>query len=1036
MRNRMSRFVLAVVACALASASAQAQSTYYVRKTGSDSNAGTSPGSAYKTIDKAADTATAGATIYVGAGTYTETVTPSNDGTAGSPIVYVADTSGAQTGDAGEVIIRRTGNGQDVLVVDSDNYLTFRGFIIEDGRDTITWDNSVGGVLENCVIRGSFDDLIEVSGNSELTIRGCTISDVGDDAVDVNSGDVTVESTTFDDVSDNVLYLSDSGGSLVARRCTVSNAGSGAFATGGTLTLVNCVFYDIDDDAVRGEGSTTLHIYNCTIDDTGADGVRSWGTANVYNNIFTNIGDDGMDKEGSTFNASHNLVWNYGGSRSEGFNSTEFSFDPDYVSVGTGDYRLNAGSGAIDIAQDVSSTTGVDRLNAPRPAGSGWDLGAYEYGAFTYFASVPYITDFESGAGLEWSDRTTTTLEALTEYLGRYELQDATTLSVDSMAAGETYYLFFDLYVIDNWEGAGSSQDDFTITIDGAQVFNETFDNTGVGQTYPGSPALSGTNIGYDSHVDSTYRRIYLSFVADDATAIIRFESDMTADMSNESWGLDEVMVLHEDDAQAYIPLFTNVSAATGFDVYNSAQVQRASGLHWADLDGDGDMDAVTTGESSRVMRYDANSDAFSAATIGGGGLWRAGAFLDADGDGDLDFFAACDSSYYVEGLYTNSWPAAMSYAGSAGVSDPSNNEGIAACDIDNDGWTDLVMFSENGNWRLLSTHDDPANFVASDDPAIGLNDAGSVGNGAFVSSGDANNDGYMDFYYHYNKGVLLLSDGAGAYISTTPVPGSDPGNNEKTGSAWGDYDNDGDLDLYIPFRSGGGRLYRNDAGTFVNIAASAGITDTAAQSSASWGDFDNDWDLDLLVATEDGDPLLLYENQGDGTFVLVDKGAAIGGNAHDAVFVDYDSDGDLDIAATREDDTNILLRNDTDDAAYLKVRVLRTVGGVDIEQVGVRVELWDQAMTSVMARRDIGVARGFGGSEPVWAHFGGVDPGLLYNVKVVWPGGDETVVEVMPGAAISTFGAVTVPQMLTVTGKTGSLRVTRWREVKAVSDD
>ena len=64
----------------------QAQ-TYYVAKTGSDSNSG-SASAPWLTIGHAALEAHAGATVYVEAGTYKESVTFANSGTASAPIVF------------------------------------------------------------------------------------------------------------------------------------------------------------------------------------------------------------------------------------------------------------------------------------------------------------------------------------------------------------------------------------------------------------------------------------------------------------------------------------------------------------------------------------------------------------------------------------------------------------------------------------------------------------------------------------------------------------------------------------------------------------------------------------------------------------------------------------------------------------------------------------------------------------------------------------------------------------------------------------
>lgn len=80
--------------------------TYYVRQTGNDSNAGTTPATAWRTIGKAlgASGIASGDTVWVGAGEYRETITCNLT----SPTVetfVLGDPTGANTGDAGEVFI-------------------------------------------------------------------------------------------------------------------------------------------------------------------------------------------------------------------------------------------------------------------------------------------------------------------------------------------------------------------------------------------------------------------------------------------------------------------------------------------------------------------------------------------------------------------------------------------------------------------------------------------------------------------------------------------------------------------------------------------------------------------------------------------------------------------------------------------------------------------------------------------------------------------------------------------------------------------
>ncbi|MCA9255346.1 MAG: hypothetical protein KDA33_06895, partial [Phycisphaerales bacterium] len=150
--------------------------------------------------------------------------------------------------------------------------------------------------------------------------------------------------------------------------------------------------------------------------------------------------------------------------------------------------------------------------------------------------------------------------------------------------------------------------------------------------------------------------------------------------------------------------------------------------------------------------------------------------------------------------------------------------------------------------------------------------------------------------------------------------------------------------------------------------------------------------------------------------------------------FVDYDNDGDLDIAYTREDTTNVLLENRTNDSNFLKVRLVGMGGGgTNVPAVGVRVELWNAAGTVRLGRRDVGVARGFGGTEPLWAHFGGVDGATQYMVKVWFHSRDnddplETLV--YPKNASTTIDKVTIDQMITIEETEARRRILRWREV------
>jgi hypothetical protein len=108
---------------------AQTSATYYVSTSGSDSNPGTLA-TPWLTIQKAANTATAGATVYVFGGVYTEIVSFPNSGTAKAPITF-------QSYPGQTAIIDGTGltvSGTQGLVTISGalSYITISGFEIRN----------------------------------------------------------------------------------------------------------------------------------------------------------------------------------------------------------------------------------------------------------------------------------------------------------------------------------------------------------------------------------------------------------------------------------------------------------------------------------------------------------------------------------------------------------------------------------------------------------------------------------------------------------------------------------------------------------------------------------------------------------------------------------------------------------------------------------------------------------------------------------------------------------------------------------------
>ncbi len=1028
----------AVTAALALSAGITPADTYYVRTSGSDGNSGTSPSQAWASIEHAVENVSAGDVVYVGAGTYTDEAEPDGNGTSGNPIRMVADTSGTQTGDAGTVTMRRNGR---LLEVDNADYWTFEGFTFERSNpsgEAVKVEDSTGIVFTDCVFIGA-DKCVKLK-DSTVTILNATVTGMKKEGIEVDGGSVTLTNVTLDDSSNDDKTIELKGGAtFTIDRCRILDGDDGIYVDDATGTITNTLIADttgdIDDGIKVNDNQADVRIINCTIWGIGDDGLDvDNGDAYVRNTIFSDIGGNCMEGSGSDIDANTNLMWQYGGSRSSGFNSpNENYYDPRFTNEGSHDFTLQDISGAIDDGLDMSSYTTTDIDGGSRPNGSAYDLGAFEYGAASYVAAdIPYSTDFAT-VGDEWVDEIEGYDSDVGDFIGRYGdvggVETGATLYLNT-TPGMTYTVQFDLLTIDSWDGDHTTwgPDGIHVYVDSAEAFWETFVHEHpFDQSYP-SPANTTGNWGWASWADGIYEDVSFTFVATGTETEIEWIGEISEDISNESWALLAVDVFEDP------PLFVDVTSTAGFGVDTNAALHDGSGWHWADFDGDGDLDAFVSGASAYLLRQNVATGAFTPYAIGN--VARGTAMFDPDGDGDPDLFNGDSSSIaLLENL-----GGFLVDRGDCGVDGPSNAEGALAIDIDADGTCEIVVLSQGGNFIATNMGAghlgySPVGFEDAEDAADGLNDSGDYGNGDYASTADVNNDGYLDIFYNYGSGKLFVSNGDGTYTEGTLGISAYVDNSYKFGSSWGDYDNDGDMDLFVPDARDGepGALWRNaSAGTaFTDNTVSAGMTASYVMLGSAWGDYDNDGDLDLYVATGSGTPNLLYTNDGSGSFTVEDQGAGLTDEYQDVVFVDYDADGDLDIALSRLDGDGraVLLQNQTDNDQYLKVRL---VGGNGINSlaIGARIELYDQTGATLLGTREVGAARGFGGTEPLWAHFGGVDPDTPYQIRVVWPGGQEQSASVTPSAVSTTIGSTTIDQMITIEGNIASgARFVRWRE-------
>jgi parallel beta-helix repeat protein len=167
--------------------------TLYVRTTGNDDNAGTSPDQALLTVAKAVERMSGGTTIYVGPGHYRGRVEITNvDGRMGAPGELIADASGTHTGDRpGEVILDADGDVV-ALVVTRSPYVTIDGFLITGARPQTDPRRTATGV--------------NVRTNSHhLTFRNCIIGNV------VTADGIRIDASSDSLIFNNLIFENDRG---------------------------------------------------------------------------------------------------------------------------------------------------------------------------------------------------------------------------------------------------------------------------------------------------------------------------------------------------------------------------------------------------------------------------------------------------------------------------------------------------------------------------------------------------------------------------------------------------------------------------------------------------------------------------------------------------------------------------------------------------------------------------------------------------------------------------------------------------------
>ena len=253
-------------------------------------------------------------------------------------------------------------------------------------------------------------------------------------------------------------------------------------------------------------------------------------------------------------------------------------------------------------------------------------------------------------------------------------------------------------------------------------------------------------------------------------------------------------------------------------------------------------------------------------------------------------------------------------------LSDLWPGSGVAVLDFDHDGFEDL--FVADGVRSILYRNDGHGRFTDVTERA-GLAKSATEGIAATgVAAGDVDGDGYPDLFVTnaFGPARLFHNRGDGTFEETTAASGiAVPGNARS--AAFADVDGDGDLDLFVavtgdyyakmpdpPFDANDGLenfLYVNDGhGHFTDATKAWGLSGmTRWTLSALFQDYDQDGRVDLM-ATNDFGLKNLYRNADGRRFEDVAKKTGTLARAYgmSGAWADFDGDGRPDVYTTGTD--------------------------------------------------------------------------------------------------------------------------------------
>ncbi|MFC1474459.1 FG-GAP-like repeat-containing protein [bacterium] len=331
------------------------------------------------------------------------------------------------------------------------------------------------------------------------------------------------------------------------------------------------------------------------------------------------------------------------------------------------------------------------------------------------------------------------------------------------------------------------------------------------------------------------------------------------------------------EDSFVVAPAFEDSGQSLGTGNVNS--------VYGADVDGDGDIDAILGQGSSQGEKVWTNNGigtfTDSLQTLSNKDTFSI-VVADIDGDGDMDLISGNYAGGQADEVFTNN--GSGTFTNTAQALGTTNTWSVTAADVDMDGDIDFFSLDYiNSQGAVLWLNNGTGTFSYSGQ---------SLGSGicTSVKTADLDADGDIDLV----KGIWDISevwrnDGSGTFAITTQ--GAIPARTTYS-DILVDVDGDGYIDIIEGNYGQGNTVYSNNGtGTFSNTGQSLGTYDTRFIAGA---DLDGDGDVDFVEGNKNGQANKVWLNNGSG--VYSDSGISMGANNTQGIFTaDLDGDGDID---------------------------------------------------------------------------------------------------------------------------------------------